>query len=79
MGNVYGLINSGLTNHNSEDYGTFATAKIEKMFYALCCGEVMKNRYVDQCPKCSNYVKWHKESIEVAQAKIKRYLEKCKA
>lgn len=67
----------GLTNCDSEDYGTFCTAKPVKCF-ALCCGRVVEDKSKDYCGKCRLALFWQTVEVETAERRIEQYLYRWK-
>ena len=68
------LVNSGLSNRNSEDLWAMAGDEPRKV-YALCCKDVHTNTHRDICPHCGRYLCWKNQSVQHAEAAIASYLK----
>lgn len=55
MSLFWALRHFGLTNNESEDYGSFASSEIEKITFAFCCDEFYYSQYGgNKCEYCSH-------------------------
>lgn len=77
-GRFFGLKAAGLTNHDSEDIGSLATATVRMKNYAVCCGKVYQNTNRDECLICKHSLEWKCKPPSIADKNIKNYREKWK-
>lgn len=76
MGNVRSLQSSGLTNHQSEDFGTFISSALPSLSYSFCCGQTILDKHVDNCPVCSAALFWQKSNINRFEENKFNYIKK---